>query len=130
MVVDPHGAGAAGVWWPDGRRAKHRARSVHLHIVLKGQASPLPTQIRRPQNVCGRAGFVLLVCAALVPTMARGATYYVRTSGSDQADGTSPSTAFRSIGKAAASLTNPGVEVVVGPGAYVEGDISPARNGI
>lgn len=46
------------------------------------------------------------------------------------ADGTVPWRAFSSIRDAAQSLINPGQVVCVGPGTYVERDISPVRSGI
>jgi parallel beta-helix repeat protein len=57
-------------------------------------------------------------------------TFYVRTGGSDAADGLSPETAFSTIGHAASLMGNPGDQVIVGPGVYAEGNIGPARNGI
>jgi parallel beta-helix repeat protein len=57
-------------------------------------------------------------------------TFYVRTSGNDGNAGTSPTLAWASIRTAAQRVANPGDKVVVGPGRYLEGDISPARSGV
>jgi parallel beta-helix repeat protein len=73
---------------------------------------------------------VCLAIAALAPRSAVAATYFVRSTGSDTADGRTPATAFASIRKAAAAVLNPGDRIVVGPGSYAEGDIGPANNGI
>jgi len=56
--------------------------------------------------------------------------FFVRVAGSDDGDGLTPATAFASIRRAAAAIRNPGDRVIVGPGTYVEGDITPAWNGI
>lgn len=55
--------------------------------------------------------------------------FYVRVGGSDDANGRSPATAFATISHAAASLSNPGDKVIVGPGTFLDGDITPARSG-
>ena len=57
------------------------------------------------------------------------AVFFVRTAGSDDADGLSPATAFATISHAAITLRNPGDQVIVGPGTFREGDISPAHSG-
>jgi parallel beta-helix repeat protein len=67
----------------------------------------------------------LSLCAA---HRARAATIYVLASGDDGADGSSPATAFRTIGHAAV-VAKPGDRVVVGRGKYTEGDINPAAFG-
>jgi parallel beta-helix repeat protein len=56
-------------------------------------------------------------------------TYYVRASGSDDLDGLSPQTAFASIRFAGGFLREPGDRVIVGPGVYAEGNITPQRSG-
>jgi hypothetical protein len=63
-----------------------------------------------------------------VPIPVDAATYYVRTSGSDSNDGRGPSTAFKTITRAAADARG-GDTVIVGPGIYREGDIKPDGNG-
>ena len=55
-------------------------------------------------------------------------TLFVRTSGSDGNDGSTPDHALRTIGHAA-EVARPGVTVVVGPGVYAEGNIAPQRSG-
>ena len=57
------------------------------------------------------------------------AVFFVRTAGSDDADGLSPASAFATINHAATTLRNPGDQVIVGPGTFREGDISPAHSG-
>ncbi len=59
----------------------------------------------------------------------RADVFYVRAGGSDDANGRSPATAFATISHAAASLSNPGDKVIVGPGTFLDGDITPARSG-
>jgi parallel beta-helix repeat protein len=56
-------------------------------------------------------------------------TYFVRASGDDTHDGLSPATAFAGIRQAGLRLRNPGDRVVVGPGTYREGNISPHGSG-
>ena len=56
------------------------------------------------------------------------ATVYVRASGDDTNDGFSAATAVRTITHAAA-LAHAGDRVLVGPGTYAEGNISPAAFG-
>jgi parallel beta-helix repeat protein len=53
----------------------------------------------------------------VTPTPPASTTLYVRTSGSDAADGRSPSTALRTL-QAAADRAARGNEIVVGPGIY------------
>lgn len=53
----------------------------------------------------------------------------MRAGGSDDANGRGPATAFATIGHAAESLSNPSDAVIVGPGTYHEGDITPAHSG-
>ncbi len=62
--------------------------------------------------------------------VANAAVFYVRESGNDAADGRTRATAFATITRAAQAVQNAGDEVIVGPGTYAEGRISPARNGI
>ncbi len=71
-----------------------------------------------------------IIFASLVPRVSMATTFYVRATGSDMADGLTPTTAFASIGHAASVIGNPGDRVIVGPGTYVEGNIGPARSGI
>ncbi|HYD47542.1 MAG TPA: right-handed parallel beta-helix repeat-containing protein, partial [Terriglobales bacterium] len=80
---------------------------------------------RRWTAPCG----ALFLCLGLTATPGFAATFFVRAGGSDSADGTTPATAFRTIGKAAASLLNAGDVVVVGPGTYGEANIGPRRSG-
>jgi parallel beta-helix repeat protein len=72
----------------------------------------------------------LLIGLVVSPAVAFGATYYVRVSGDDAADGLTPSTAWRSVRKAGAEIKNAGDRVIVGPGTYIERDIGSARDGI
>ena len=77
-----------------------------------------------------RAGRIGLLAVALCSGTAPGwaATFYVRTSGNDAQNGRSAATAFASI-RRAASLAGGGDTVVVGPGRYAEGSITPVGNG-
>jgi len=59
---------------------------------------------------------------------AQGATIYVRQGGDDRSAGSSPATAVRTITHAAL-VAKPFDRVVVGPGTYAEGDISPNASG-
>jgi parallel beta-helix repeat protein len=58
------------------------------------------------------------------------AVFFVREVGDDGADGLTPETAFRTIGRGARAVANHGDRVVVGQGVYLEGNITPARSGI
>jgi len=69
-----------------------------------------------------------MVC--LVSRASSGTTFYVRVGGSDSANGTSPQTAFATIGHAADSISTWGDQVIVGPGTYTEGNINPGHTGI
>jgi len=84
----------------------------------------------QPHSVRGCICIVtlLLVCSTVGTSAA--AVLFVRTTGSDDADGTSPGTAFKTIGHAAALLQNAGDRIIVGPGTYPEGNVTPLRNGI
>lgn len=63
---------------------------------------------------------ICFCCAALlVPCATYAATYYVRKSGSDGAAGTSPATAWATLGRAVATA-GAGDRVVVGAGTYSE----------
>src|SRR5438876_12011325 len=75
----------------------------------------------------GRIGLLAAaLCASAAPAWA--ATFYVRTSGNDAQNGRNPATAFASI-RRAASQAGGGDTVVVGPGRYAEGNITPVGNG-
>ncbi|GIW43740.1 MAG: hypothetical protein KatS3mg077_1022 [Candidatus Binatia bacterium] len=78
----------------------------------------------------GCSVWLLFLFAILLPFAAGGTTIYVRVSGNDTADGLSPQTALRSVAEAARRVANPGDTIVIGPGTYREGNITPARNGI
>ncbi len=86
--------------------------------------------IPKTLHVCRSACRGFLVAHLVVAQCAWAATYYVRASGRDDADGLSPATALRSIAAAAAKINNPGDEIVIGPGTYEEGNISSPRNGV
>lgn len=70
-----------------------------------------------------------MLCLAMVafvaasPAMAR--VIYVRSSGSDSQDGSSPAKAVRTVGRGS-SLARAGDDVVVGPGTYREGSLFPS----
>lgn len=65
-----------------------------------------------------------LTLVVSVAGSARATTLYVRTSGLDSNDGLTPATALHSIRTAARLLSDTGGEIIVGPGTYMEGDIS------
>ncbi len=67
----------------------------------------------------------LAAAALLAASVAHATTLYVRTSGNDGNDGLTPATALHGIRVAARLLSDSGGQVVVGPGTYREGDISP-----
>ena len=66
--------------------------------------------------------FAVLLAVAGGAARAPAGTLYVRVSGNDANDGSSPSAALRTIGHAA-NVTQPGDRIVVGPGTYHEGRI-------
>jgi parallel beta-helix repeat protein len=70
----------------------------------------------------------LLLGLLVAPAVARGATFYVRPTGNDAQDGRGPATAFATIGRAAAKAGG-GDTVVVAPGVYAEGNLTPLGNG-
>ena len=70
---------------------------------------------------------VLGMLAAVAPAAAT--TWYVRAGGDDDRDGLTPATALASIRPAARRLREPGDRLIVGPGTYREGNISPFGNG-
>ena len=70
---------------------------------------------------------VLAMLAAAAPVAAT--TWYVRAGGDDDNDGLTPATALASIRPAARRLREPGDRLIVGPGTYREGNISPFGNG-
>src|SRR5436309_4567155 len=75
----------------------------------------------------GRIGLLALaLCSGTAPSWA--ATFYVRTSGNDAQSGRSAATAFATI-RRGASQAGGGDTVVVGPGRYAEGSITPVGNG-
>ncbi len=73
------------------------------------------------------AAVVIAVLSIAWPAPA--ATYYVRASGDDDNDGLTPATALASVRPAARRLREPGDRLIVGPGTYREGNISPFSNG-
>ncbi|HYD47686.1 MAG TPA: right-handed parallel beta-helix repeat-containing protein [Terriglobales bacterium] len=66
---------------------------------------------------------------AVLASPAAATTYYVRTGGDDANAGLTPATAFATISRAAALLTAPGDEVIVGPGVYHDSNVQPEGNG-
>lgn len=62
---------------------------------------------------------VAAATAAALTSAALADSYFVRISGSDEADGRSPKTAFRTILRAARALDH-GDRIVIGPGSYRE----------
>jgi parallel beta-helix repeat protein len=66
--------------------------------------------------------------AVLLAEPAAGVTFYVRASGDDGRDGRSPAAAFATIQRGA-SKAGGGDTVVVGPGTYREGNVTPVGNG-
>jgi parallel beta-helix repeat protein len=76
----------------------------------------------------GTAARLLLAVVVLATTsnvrMAAARTIYVRIAGNDANDGSSPARALEHIGRAA-TVAAPGDRVVVGPGTYREGEITP-----
>ncbi len=97
---------------------------LRLRVALRLRSIP------KTLHVCRSACRGFLVAHLVVAQCAWAATYYVRASGRDDADGLTPATALRSIAAAAAKINNPGDEVVIGPGTYAEGNLSSPRNGI
>jgi|GEM_PF-2848180 len=72
----------------------------------------------------------LAVCLLgnVVPALTFGRSLFVRVGGNDSQDGLSPARALASITRAAA-LADAGDRIVVGPGTYQEGDLSPRTFG-
>ncbi len=75
-------------------------------------------------------GWIVLLVLGLESHPALALTYYVRSGGSDVNDGLSPAAAFATIGRGAHQLVNGGDRVIVGPGTYREGNITPRRGGL
>ncbi len=77
----------------------------------------------------GTAARSLLAIAVLAAVcsarMVAARTIYVRVAGNDANDGSSPARALEHIGRAA-TVASAGDRVVVGPGTYREGEITPA----
>jgi parallel beta-helix repeat protein len=78
--------------------------------------------LRRARAVLG---FAAAFCAA---APASAATFYVRAGGNNAQNGRSAATALASI-KVAAERVGGGDTVIVGPGRYAEGNITPRGNG-
>jgi parallel beta-helix repeat protein len=76
----------------------------------------------------GRAQGLVGLALLLAADPAAATTYFVRASGDDSRGGRSPGAAVASIGVAAAKAGG-GDTVVVGPGVYHEGTITPVGNG-
>jgi len=92
--------------------------TVMYQAVATGAGRPRPA---------GRIGVLAVaLCVSAAPSWA--ATFYVRAGGNDAQNGRSPATAFASI-RRAASLAGGGDTVVVGPGRYTEGSLTPVGNG-
>jgi parallel beta-helix repeat protein len=70
----------------------------------------------------------VLAVLLLTPTLASGITFYVTPTGNDDQDGRSPATALATIGKGAGKAGG-GDTVIVAPGVYFEGNITPRGNG-
>jgi len=67
---------------------------------------------------------VAVLATASNARMVAARTIYVRVAGNDANDGSSPARALEHIGRAA-TVATPGDRVVVGPGTYREGEITP-----
>lgn len=76
------------------------------------------------------SAWITLLLPLVAAPAAPATVIYVREVGSDDNDGLSPTTAFRTVKRGAASVFNHGDRVVVGPGVYEEGNIDFGRNGI
>ncbi len=85
-------------------------------LVVRGIEMPLFTLLRM---LC------LVMMALLTSSQANARVIYVRSSGSDSLDGSSPTKAVRTIGRGS-SLARAGDDVVVGRGTYREGNLSPS----
>ena len=62
----------------------------------------------------------IIVLAASTGESVAQQVRYVKTTGSDTANGLTPATAFRTIQRAVNSVSNPGTTIYVGPGTYSE----------
>lgn len=89
-------------------------------------------RVSRRTHRCRRALWAAAAIAALWggwPGASLATTYYVRAGGDDADDGLTPATALASVRPAARRLRAPGDRLIVGPGTYHEGNISPFGNG-
>ena len=83
----------------------------------------------RSQGGLRRTATVLAFAGALAAGAPAGAaTFYVRASGNDAQNGRSAATAMRTI-RAAAERIGGGDTLIVGPGTYADGNITPRGNG-
>src|SRR5262245_9758698 len=113
-------------------------------MILRSRVSSFSSQVgalsrwlvdccTRKWGGCTIIRFVLSIVTLLLVlgelSRASATTYFVRASGDDSRDGLSPATAFASIGPAGRLLVNPGDRVIVGPGVYREGNITPGGSG-
>jgi parallel beta-helix repeat protein len=88
----------------------------------------------RPNSVLALAVVLAWPFAEAAPAASPPCTFHVRAGfvpgAGAPADGLTPQTAFSAIRLAAQALRNPGDVVCVGPGEYVEANITPRRSGI
>ena len=81
----------------------------------------------RPRR--GLAATTALLSLLWTAGPAAATTWYVRADGNDDHDGLTPASALASVRPAARRLREPGDRLIVGPGTYREGNISPFGNG-
>jgi hypothetical protein len=114
--------------WPDAGTARQRPAAPAAARSTDSQWRPgLASPLRR----LAAAG-ALVLAAGLGPAYAAGAraeaavglTYYVSASGDDAADGTSPATAWRTLGRATAAVLPPGTQLLLEGGAQFTGPLT------
>jgi parallel beta-helix repeat protein len=115
--------------------AMRRSPPPRAHQMNRGKRAGIAQGVIRWSGSGHRsAPFVTATVAACVATLsilvapAAAVTLYVRATGSDAASGRSPELAFASIGRGA-NEARAGDTVIVGPGVYREGGISPRGAG-
>src|SRR5690348_4624810 len=76
-----------------------------------------------------RACFAAMALAGLSAASVMGGTYYVSPSGSDDADGLTPQTAWRSVAKVNATPFTPGSEILFQSGGQWRESLSASSSG-
>jgi|CXWL01.1.fsa_nt_gi hypothetical protein len=93
---------------------------VLASLVMSVAPARAQSSLTTAQNLAAKLTAKRTVDLAAIAAAPSNKKFYVRSSGNDSNNGSSPSTAFRTIQRGINAVNNPGGVVIVGPGTYTE----------